>query len=649
MRLPPDQQAIRTGCFHPTGAFVEFAQDETEQSISQRFEKIVRLHPERLALRAQGRSLTYEALNQAANRIARSVLRQNEQPGQPVALLLEKGILLTVAILGALKAGKLYVLLNTSFPIDRIRFMLENSQSTLLITNNEYLSLARDLAPREILLNADELDADLSIQNPHIFRSPDDLAWIHYTSGSTGQPKGVVQNHRNLLDLAMQQTNDFHVCSDDRLTTITSQGGDMFLALLNGAALFPVEMKHEGLAGLGDWLIREKITVYSSVPSVFRHFVSGLRGDQTFSDLRLIRLTGEPVYRRDVELYRDHFGPNCILVNRLSSNEVPTFRQYFINHETIIADEVVPVGYAVEGKEVMLLSEDGTEVKVNEPGEIVVKSRHVALGYWRNPALTQSRFAPVWDGSDCRTYRTGDLGCMGADGCLVYLGRKDFQVKIRGNRVELAEIERALLSLGGLDEAVVLALKDADEEQRLVAYIVPRGGTPVMTGTLRHSLSEKLPSYMIPSNFVVLDSLPLTATGKVDRNALPMPVMVRAELDAPFTAPGTPLESNVASIWAETLGLDRVGIYDKFFDLGGHSLAAMRIVLRVMKTFRLELPVRALFESPTVADMALIVAQNQAKNAGEVKFADLMRELEAMSEEEARNVLGKNPAREIEK
>jgi surfactin family lipopeptide synthetase C len=171
----------------------------------------------------------------------------------------------------------------------------------------------------------------------------------------------------------------------------------------------------------------------------------------------------------------------------------------------------------------------------------------------------------------------------------------------------------------------------------------------VTTRALRQSLSEKLPSYMIPSTFVVLDSLPLTPTGKVDRNALPMPVIARPELDVPFTAPSTPLESIVASIWAETLGLDHVGIYDKFFDLGGHSLAAMRIVSQVMKTFRLELPPRALFDSPTVADMALIVTQNQVKNVGEEKFADLVRELEAMSEEEARNVLGKSQAEEIRK
>ena len=637
-KLPPEQEAIRAKCFHPTGTFEEFKKEEIEQSIPERFEKIVRLYPERLALKARGRSLTYEALNQAANRIAHAILMQRGQRDEPIGLLLGKGALLTAAILGVLKAGKLYVLLNPSFPQARISFMLENSQSALLVTNNEHLSLAHGLARQIQLISVDEPDSNLSTQNLGISISPDALTWIHYTSGSTGQPKGVVQNHRNVLDLAMQQTNDLHICSQDRITTITSQGGDMFLALLNGAALLPANIKQDGLAGLGDWLMQEEVTVYSSVPSVFRHFVKSLRGDEAFPKLRLIRLTGEPVYQPDLELYRNHFSQACILVNRLSSTEVPTFRQYLIDHSTVITDSVVPVGYAVQGKELLLLDDDGKEVGINETGEIAVKSRHLSPGYWRNPELNRATFVPVSEGGE-RIYRTGDLGCMRPDGCLVYFGRKDFQVKIRGNRVELAEIERTLLGLGGFDEAVVAPLEDHPGEQRLVAYLVPTSRTAVTVSALRRSLSDNLPEYMIPSAFVLLDALPLTPAGKVDRRALPVPSLVRPELDIPFAPPRTSFEETIAAIWAEILSLDQVGIHDSFLDLGGNSLLATRIISKVFNTFRVEVPLPSFFGAPTVADMAAVIAENQGKQLGEGEFERILAELESMSDEDARRMV----------
>ena len=638
--LPPEQEAIRAKCFHPTGTFVEFKREEVEQSIPERFEKMVRLHPQRLALESRDYGLTYEDLNRAANRIAHAILSKEGKEDEPVALLLGRGAMLTAAIFGVLKTGKMYVLLNPSFPPTRISFILKNSRAVLLVTDNDHLSLATGFAGERLqLINLAELDSRLPTGNPAISILPDSLTWITYTSGSTGEPKGVVQNHRNVLHLIMTQTNDLHICSRDRLAMLMSAAGDMFLALLNGAAIFPPNTKENRSGDLSNWLFQEEITVYSSVPSVFRNFVNSLRGDPTFPKLRLIRLTGEAVYRTDVEIYRKRCSRNCILVNRLSSTEAPAFRQYFIDDSTTLTDSVVPVGYAVEGNDVFLIRDDGQEAGINEVGEIAVKSRHLSLGYWRNPELTQAKFSPVPGEEEKRIFKTGDLGRMSPDGCLVYLGRKDLQVKIRGYRVELAEIERALLSLGQFKDAVVVSLEDHPGEQRLVAYVVPVRQTTVTASELRLSLSEKLPEYMIPSSFVVLDAMPVTPTGKVDRSALPAPSRTRPELTTIFVAPRTLVEKELAQVWAELFTLDQVGIHDNFFDLGGHSLAATRVVSHVIRTFQVEVPLQALFAAPTVAEMAAVITQHQAKKLGEQDLNRILAELESLSEDEATKLL----------
>ncbi len=638
--LPPEQEAIRAKCFHPTGKFVEFTKAEVEQSIPERFEKIVRKYSDQLAIKSDDQSLTYDELNRVANRIAHAILSKQGKQDELVALLLGKGVALTAAIFGVLKTGKIYVLLNPAFPPARVSSILKNSRAGLLVTDSDHLSSATEFARERLqLINVAELDSRLPTGNPAISISPDALTWITYTSGSSGEPKGVVQNHRNVLHLIRTQTNDLHICSQDRLAMLMSAAGDMFLALLNGAAIFPPNTKENRSGDHSNWLFQEEITVYSSVPSVFRNFVNGLRGDETFPKLRLIRLTGEAVYRTDVEIYRKHFSRNCILVNRLSSTEAPAFRQYFIDDMTTITDNVVPVGYAVDGNDVFLIGHDGEEAGINEVGEIAVKSRHLSPGYWRNPELTQAKFSPVPGEEEKRIFKTGDLGRMSPDGCLVYLGRKDFQVKIRGHRVELAEIERALLGLRQFREVVVVSLEDRPGEQRLVAYLVPDSQTAVTASALRALLSEKLPDYMIPSSFVVLDAMPLTPTGKVDRKALPAPSRARPELNTSFVAPRTLFEKELAQVWAEILTLDLVGIHDNFFDLGGHSLEATRVVSRVIKTFQVDVPLPALFAAPTVAEMAAMITEHQAKKLGEQDLNRILAELESLSEDEAANLL----------
>ena len=306
--------------------------------------------------------------------------------------------------------------------------MLEDSQANLIIADDKNLPLAREWAQNgRQVLNIDELDASAPRENLGLTISPDTFAYVVYTSGSTGQPKGVIQNHRNVLHQIMTYTNALHICADDRLTLLhscsfTAARSDIFGALLNGATVCPVNVKEEGLAPLANWLIQEDITIYHWVPTAFRHFLETLTGAEQFPKLRLIVLGSEPVSPRDVERYKAHFAHSCLFVNRLGTTETADARLYFIDQETPIPDSMVPVGYAVEDMEVVLLDDSGQEAGFNRIGEIAIKSRYLSPGYWRRPELTRVAFQSDPQGGSERIYRTGDLGRLLPDGCLVHLG-----------------------------------------------------------------------------------------------------------------------------------------------------------------------------------------------------------------------------------
>ncbi len=595
---------------HPANAFIRFEEEETEQSIPQRFEQQVSRYPDRLSVKTKNHQLSYAALNKVANRVARALLAQRGEGAESIALLLEHDASMIAAILGVLKAGKVYVPLDPSFPYGRNEYILEDSQAGLIITNNENRSLAESLSEnRHSLINIDEINATLSDENVDLPISADNLANIIYTSGSTGQPKGVVQNHRNLLNVAMRYTNGLQISAEDRLTLLQSYSvagsvSNMLGALLNGASLSPYNIKEEGLIGLADLLIEEEITVYHSVPTVFRQFANTLTGKEEFPGLRLVRLGGEPVHPEDVQLYKKYFPSDSIFVNSYGASEAASVLRYCVDKDTEISDAVVPVGYPLGDVEILLLDDEGAAVGANHVGEIAIKSRYTSPGYWRRPDLTRATFTTDPQDEGERIYRTGDLGYIQPDGCLVVTGRNDFRVKIRGFRIEVAEIELALRGLSKVKEAAVVAHEDQRSEKQLVAYVVPRLGQVPAMSELRDFLKDKLPDYMVPSAFVVLDALPLTPNGKLDRLALPAPDLARPELDTNFVAPRNALEEQLVEIWVEVLGVAQVGAHDDFFELGGHSLRATQLLSRVREVFQVELPLLSLFEEPTIAGFA---------------------------------------------
>ena len=580
--------------------------EDAEQSAPERFEKIVAAHSNQLAIKTAKHALTYDALNKAANRVARVVLEKCSDSDTPVVVIFDHDVPILVAILGVLKAGKICLVLDPSYPEQRANYIIEDSQAKLILTDRKSFSLARKFSQTEhLIFNIDEIDLNVPAENLGLAISPDAFAFILYTSGSTGQPKGVIQNHRNVVHNAMRYASGCRISAEDKVTLLASLGTGQgtptaFSALLSGAALYPLHVKQEGLADLGRWLHAEEITIYISTPSLFRSFVGTLTGQEEFPKLRTIRLGAEQIRKSDIELYQKHFSEKCLLALFLSATEAGNLCQYFVDKETKIPGDTVPAGRPVDGIGILLLDDNGREVGPNEIGEIVVKSRFISPGYWRNPELTKAAFLP--DG-DKRIYRTGDLGRLLANGELEHLGRKDFLIKIRGYRVEVGEIESALLQLDQVKEAVVVAMDNRASDKRLVAYVVPAGQPPPSASELRSFLEEKLPDYMIPSAFVMLDALPLNSTGKVDRQALPVPDSSRPQLDVAYAAPRTSIEEKLVEIWEEILDLRPIGIHDNFFDLGGHSLAGASLISRLNRIFGLDLAVRVLFEAPTVAQL----------------------------------------------
>jgi amino acid adenylation domain-containing protein len=617
-KLPPEQEAIRAKCFHPSGSFIEFKNEEIEQSIPERFEKIVRTYPDRVAVKTENHTLTYDALNRVANRIARAILEHLGDGEEPVALLFEHGAFLIAAILAILKAGKIYMSLDPADPDARTASMLEDSQAKLLLTDTKHLSQARQLAQGgQAILNCDDVDASIATENLDRLISPETCAFILYTSGSTGRPKGVLHNHRNVLVETRTYTNDVRICPEDRLAlwhscSYANSIRNMYGALLNGATLFPYDLATGGFAPLAEWMRTHRITIVHTVATTFRRFCDTVLADATFPALRILRLGGEPINREDVKRFQFHFSPRCVLVHAIGPTETFTIRRHFITHEWRSSDSKVPVGHAVSDKELLLLDETGREVGAEQIGEIVIRSKYLALGYWRRPELTQIAFIPDPRGGDERLYRTGDLGMMRPDGCLIHMGRKDFQVKIRGYRVEVGEIEAALLGLDSIKAAVVHAQTHDPGEQRLVAYVVPTTGSNPTVSELRRVLVQTLPDYMIPSTFVFLDALPLLPNGKIDRKALPAPNQSRPELENPLVAPRTAVEDTLTGFWAEVLRLDQVGIHDNFFELGGNSLLATQVISRVNDAFNVNLSLQSLYETQTVAELATTVIQGQA-------------------------------------
>ncbi len=510
----------------PANPFKEFDPAEIESTIPERFQRIAASYPDRVAVISKHERWSYAQLNRRANQVAHAIVSRCGQQHCRVALLFGQEPTMLSGLVGALKAGKTYVALDSSAPSQRLRQILEDAQVRAIVTQNAHLQLAISIAPPGTeLINVDEIPTDAESSEPAATASPDTPAYLIYTSGSTGKPKGVVQNHRNVLHFIRAYTNNLHISSEDTTTQLSAYSFDaavmdIYGALLNGATLSSVHLKSEGFQELGKRMRDERVTIYHSTPTVFRYFVDSLASGERFPDVRLVVLGGEPVTRRDVDAFKRHFERHCLFVNLLGSTESSVHLLNFINHETELSGSSVPAGFPVEETEVILLDEQGMAVPIY--GEIGIRSPYIALQYWQQEALSSSVFVDD-EATGLRIYRTGDIGRRLPNGSIECCGRRDYQIKIRGYRVELGEVEAVLSEHPGIEHCAVVVSEDDQQEPRLVAFFTSKGGSSSVAPAadeLQGFLSERLPSYMLPARFQWLEVFALTPTGKIDRRRL---------------------------------------------------------------------------------------------------------------------------------
>ncbi|HST63409.1 MAG TPA: amino acid adenylation domain-containing protein [Longimicrobium sp.] len=583
-----------------------------DRCLHARFEAQAARTPHAVAAVHEGASLSYAQLNERANRLAHHLVRRGVGPEVRVGLCLERGLEMIVSILAVLKAGGAYVPLDPAYPADRVAFTLADAGVPVLLAQ-ERVRAALTVPDGVEVISLDAAQAEIaaeSAENPVSGATPESLAYVIYTSGSTGTPKGALIEHRNVARLFSATDPWFGFGPDDVWTLFHSYAFDFSVweiwgALLYGGRVVVVPFDVSRDPGAFHALVqREGVTVLNQTPSAFRQFIraDGERGGDLA--LRTVIFGGEALEPASLRAWVERRGIETPrLVNMYGITETTVHVTYRpLAREDVFGGSGSPIGRAIPDLRLYVLDPARRPVPIGIPGELYVGGAGVARGYLNRPELTAQRFVenPFAAG---RLYRSGDRVRWRADGTLEYLGRLDEQVKIRGFRIELGEIEAVLRQAAGVADCTVIVREDEPGDRRLVAYVVGDAEADV----LRAHVRQRLPEYMVPSAFVPLETLPLTPNGKLDRNRLPAPEPASAE--DRYVAPRTPAEEVLAGIWAEVLRLERAGVEESFFDLGGHSLLATRVVSRIRELFGVELPLRALFEGPRVAELAVRVQE----------------------------------------
>ena len=593
-----------------------FTAGEVEGSVPARFARVAGARAGALAIVTEGERLTYAQLDRRSDTLAAAVARATGPTDTPVAVIASEPAATIVAMLAVWKAGRFCVPLDGALPPARLAVILRDAEAGLLLADDA--TAAGRLSGASFdghVLRMDEMDLDAAVAPPTPALTADTLACLLYTSGSTGEPKGVVRTHRNLLHRARCAVASLAIGPDDRVSALHSPAfgaglRDVLAALLGGATLLPFDVRSAGLVPLAAWINRERITVLCAVVTTLRRLVASLPPDERFPSVRAIRLGSEPLFDTDVERLRARLAPDCLIIAGYGASEASGIVEYRIGAGTPLPRGRVPAGYPLEGVEILVLDEAGTTLEVGRVGEVAVRSRYLSPGYWRRPDRTRAQFHGDAAGAGVRTYRTGDLGRLAPDGCLEVLGRHDQQVKVRGYLVHPGEIERRLAEHPEIREAAVVGWAETGET-RLVAYVVPTAQPGPTEAALRRFVQSSLPAYMVPSAFVSLEALPVTGNGKLDRAALPSPPAEGARPTV-FVPAVNSIEHQIAQIWEDLFDVRPVGASDDFAALGGDSLLAAAFIAELEARCGLVLSPSALLEAGTVTEIAARLVRDQA-------------------------------------
>lgn len=582
------------------------ADDARDKSIQQWFEEQAEKTPDAIAVVFEGVSLTYAGLNAKANRLAHFLREQGAGPDVLIGLCVERSLAMLIGLLGILKAGGAYVPLDPEYPEERLVYMVNDTETPVVLTQERLLGKLSACSVAKVCLDRDGSEIALFSQdNPMVGNDPLNAAYVIYTSGSTGKPKAVVVSHRNTVHSTAARFATYREPIQVFLLlssyAFDSSVAGIFWTLLQGGCLcLPSSDEAKDPAAMAELIRRQQVSHLLALPSLYSLLLH--QRLPSLQSLKTVVVAGEACSNTVV---KEHFSvlPEVSLYNEYGPTEGTVWSTVY-RAEALDVGRLLPIGRPIANVRLYLLDNALSPVPVGVAGELYIGGEGVVRGYLKQPALSAERFIPDPFGSDGgRLYKTGDLARYRADGNIEFLERTDHQVKIRGLRVELGEIEARLLEHLDVHEAVVAVREDTAGNKTLTAYIVGSPGNPPEIDSLRAHIKAALPDYMLPNAFVLLEAMPLSANGKLDRKALPVPE-VNGQRQAQYSPPGTETELMLSAIWAEVLALEKVGITDDFFELGGHSLLAMQLISRMCRKFDIELPVRILFEAGNIENIA---------------------------------------------
>lgn len=563
-------------------------------------------------------ALTFGEAKQRASHISAAIKELLAgKTGQGVGLLVKDPLKIVPAMLGAAMSGNYFIPLDVTFPDSTLSAMLETAGITAILSSSQNCERARSFAGNETpVLNLDSIDHATGAPDLSINYKPEDILQILFTSGSTGQPKGAVEDYRYLTRAVFHHLKDDHIEPEDRqlqLSTFTFSGAHvrMFTALVNGHTLYYYDLKADGLPNLPNWIRENKITAFNATPTVFRSLVSIFADDEQFPLIKKISMGGEKRLHKDILAIRKHFPSVEKIRLGFASTETQRVSSSIYPITFDFSQENLPSGLPEDDIKVLIWDENGNPLPQGKEGEIVIYGDSLARGYINNPQLTQERFIPDPENSGWQFYKTSDLGKLLPDGQIVHLGRIDNMVKIKGVRIELDSIENHILSYPGIIQVASRAFETPNGNKKLASYFVAEDGIQVPIPDLRKYLAERLPRHLLPHYLVPLSELPLTGNGKVARTRLPLPQLVRPALPYAYAPPEGALEAQLVQIWEEEIGITGIGATDDFFDVGGDSLIGVLLFARIEETLGRKLPVSILLTASTIRKQAELIQNGQ--------------------------------------